>query len=223
MAYRGRAVAAAAAAALVLGLATPALARQLDAKDDPKASDNLTLGGKKCATQRDKHNGKVVAVIHSCQRFYTLDTSAEDDAARDYGVFWLQSTIDPATGWCATSVASDIVFTSTAAKIVSTAPVDTLEVQDAGPLKTALDVDADGHASQSGRVSQRSRVYPEKLETAASKDAGKTRFRVTWTGRNGHALALVSGAQVSWATDDGPPKTTRFGLRKYTLVQKDAC
>ena len=215
-----------AAATLVLGLGVgtvPAAAEQLDAKNDPKTSDNVTLAGRKCATERDKKDGEVVAVIHSCQRFYLLDATAEDDGARDYGAFWLQSTIDPAPGWCASSVASDMVFSSTAAKVVSTSPAEAVATAEASRLKTVLDLDANDHATQAGRISQASRQYPDGLTPDVTKADGKTRFRLTWNGSNGHVLALVSGLQVSWKTDDGPPKTTRFGLRKYTLRQKNNC
>jgi hypothetical protein len=203
-------------------LSGPASASQISAKDDPKASDNLTLGGRKCATQRDKKDGAVVAVIHTCQRFFTFDTEAEDDANRDYGAFWLQSTIDPANGWCATSVASDMLLPE-GLRIVSKAPDAGITTTAAGRLKTKLVVDADGHAATAGSVSQASRTYPDKLTPTIRKIKGKKKFRLRWTGSNGHVLALVSGAQVSWTIADGPPDGTRFGLRKYSLVQKDSC
>lgn len=223
MASRGLTVA---VTTLVLSMmlgASPAVAEQLKAKDDPKTSDNMTLGGRKCSRARDKHDGKTIAIIHSCQRFYLLDATSEDDADRDYGVFWLQSTIDPSPGWCATSVSSDIVFGADAAKVVSTVPVDTLNTEKPARLKTVLQVDADDHASQEGRISQISRLYPDGIDGDLSRDGDKRRFRLTWSGSNDHQLALVSGVQVSWNTTDGPPKTTRFGLRKYTLVEKDSC
>ena len=223
MASRGLTVAV--ATLLLSGLlgGVPASADQLNAKDDPKASDNLTFMGRKCATQRDKHKRKVVAVIHSCQRFYAFDPAVEDDANRDYGVFWLQSTIDPADGWCATSVSSDVVFSSDAARVVSTAPVKTINTQDPARLVTVLPVDANNHATQEGKIKQHSRFYPDSLAADVTKKDGRTRFRLTWTGSSDHVLALVSGEQISWATADGPPQGTRFGLRKYGLVQKESC
>ena len=221
MASRGLTVAV--ATVMLTGLLSgPASAGQISAKDDPKASDNLTLGGRKCATQRDKKDGTVVAVIHTCQRFFLLDTEAEDDANRDYGVFWLQSTLDPADGWCARSVASDMLLPS-GLKIVSTTPATGVKIDSAQRIKTEISVNADGHASSPGSVSKASRVYPETLSPTVKKVKGKTKFRLTWTGSNSHVLALVSGAQVSWTTADGPPEGTRFGLRKYSLVQKESC
>ena len=222
MASRGLTVALATVVLAGLLGVSPAVAEQLAAKDDPKVSDNLTQGGRKCATQRDKHDGTVVAVIHACQRFYAFDAESEDDADRDYGVLWLQSTIDPSQGWCATSVASDMLLPS-GLKIESKAPASPETIEQAGRLKTKLDVDAGGHASAGGSVSQAARAYPDDLTPSVRKVKGKTKFRLKWTGSNDHELAFVSGVEVSWATADGPPGGTRFGLRRYTLVQKESC
>jgi hypothetical protein len=222
MASRGLTVA---LATLVLGGLIgvgPAGAEQLNAKDDPKVSSNLTLGGKKCATQRDKHGGHVVAVIHSCQRFFAFDADGEDDANRDYGVLWLQSTIDPAEGWCATAVSSDMLL-PTGLRIEAKAPESASTIDAAQRLKTKLAVDADGHAATNGSVSQASRVYPSGLTPSTKKIKGKTKFRLKWTGSNDHELAFVSGVEVSWMAADGPPEGTRFGLRRYTLVEKESC
>lgn len=224
MRHTPTAVTAATVALALVTWAAPAGAVQLDAHDDPKVSDNMTLGGKKCATERDKNEGEVVAVIHSCQRFYVLDPSSEDDPDRDYGAFWLQSTIAPRAGWCATKVASDMVFPSSS-KVISRAPSASATIDEAHRLRTKLTIGAHGHAQTPGSISQASRAYPDDLTPLLSRDAdkGTTRFRLLWTGSNSHVLALVSGVQLSWSVDAGPPKTTRFGLRKYTLQQKDSC
>ena len=221
MRHKSPVVAAATLVLLLLGT-VPASADQLRPKDDPKASDNLSFEGRKCATQRDKHEGVVVAVIKACQRFYLLAADSEDDEARDYGVFWLQSTIDPRNGWCATAVSSDMVL-PLASRIVSTTPADAVATSKRRRLKTDLTVDAAGHATTEGSLSQTSTMYPDELAPELTKDDSKRRFRVSWTGSEDATLAFVSGVQVSWKTEDGPPKTTRFGLRKYTLRQKESC
>jgi hypothetical protein len=211
-------------AALVLSvlLATPAMAEQLAAKDDPKVSDNLVQQGKKCATERDEHDGTVVAVVKACQRFFTLDPAAEDNEARDYGVLWLQSTIDPKPGWCVTAAKSDMVFPARA-KLAGRTPEAEETAKRSKRLKTELAADAGGHAATAGTISQTSTLFPDKQTPSLKKRDKTTQFRLTWTGSSDEKLAFVSGVHVSWATEDGPPKNTRFGLRKYTLVEKDPC
>ena len=209
-------------AAALMALAPPAHAEQLTAKEAPKVSDNLEPKGKKCATERDKHDGVVVAVVKACQRFYTLDTAAETDEARDYGAFWLQSTIDPKPGWCVTSGSSDIVFRSRL-ELVSKAPDAEEAAKKSKRLKTTLSVDAAGNASTPGSISQNSTLYPDKQTPSVKEGENVTKVRLKWTGSSSEKLAFVSGAQVSWASDEGPPQKTRFGLRKYSLVEKETC
>lgn len=211
-----------AALALCIALATPAAAEQLEAKDDPKASDNLVSQGKKCATERDTHDGNVVAVVKACQRFYTLDSASEGNETRDYGVFWLQTTIAPKPGWCVTMAKSDMVFPRRA-KVVSKTPEGEVTAKNSKRLKTELSADAGGNATTPGSISQSSTLYPDKQTPTLKKRTKTTQFRLTWTGSNENQLAFVSGVEISWSTEEGPPKSTRFGLRKYSLVEKDPC
>lgn len=203
-------------------LATPAYAEQIAAKDEPKVSDNLASQGKKCATERDKHDGVVVAVVKACQRFYTLDTAAETNEERDFGAFWLQSTIDPKPGWCVTSGSSDIVFPSRFT-VVSKAPDAAETAKKSKRLKTTLSVDAGGDAGTPGSISQSSTLYPDTQTPLVKRGEKKTKLRLKWSGSSGEKLAFVSGVQISWATDEGAPQRTRFGLRKYSLVEKETC
>jgi hypothetical protein len=206
----------------LVGLPAPAHADQLSAKTEPKVSDNLESQGKKCATERDKHDGVVVAVVKACQRFYTLDTASETNESRDYGAFWLQSTIDPKPGWCATSGSSDIVFPARLV-LVSKTPEAEETTKKSKRLKTELIVDAGGNASTAGSISQSSTLYPDKQTPSVTRKEKNTRLRLKWTGSSGEKLAFVSGVQISWSAEEGPPQRTRFGLRKYSLVEKDPC
>jgi hypothetical protein len=203
-------------------LATPALAEQLQARDDPKVSENLVAQGRKCATERDEHRDEVVAVVKACQRFFTLDPASESNEARDYGVFWLQTTIEPRAGWCVTSAKSDMVFPARA-KVVARTPEADESAKKSKRLKTELTADAGGNASTAGSISQTSTLYPDKQVPSLTKREKTTQFRVLWTGSSDKQLAFVSGVHISWSTEDGPPKSTKFGLRKYTLVEKDPC
>jgi hypothetical protein len=200
----------------------PAHADQLNAKDDPKVSDNLESQGRKCATEKDTHDGEVVAVVKACQRFYILDTEAETNEERDYGVLWLQSTINPKPGWCTTSGSSDIVFSSRI-RLESRAPDAEETAKRSKRLKTTLSVDADGNASTPGSISQTSTLHPDKQTPSVKRREKSTKFRLQWTGSSGAELAFVSGVQVSWSTEEGPPQRTRFGLRRYSLVEKETC
>lgn len=208
--------------AVAILFAPHAAAEQLAAKDDPKVSDNLESQGRKCATERDKHDGVVVAVVKACQRFYLLDAESETNADRDFGVFWLQSTIDPKPGWCVTSSSSDMVFSSRLALVSKTPNAQETTKRDKR-LKTSLSVDAGGDASTPGSISQTSTLYPDKQTPVVKSGDKVTKFRLKWNGSSGDKLAFVSGVQVSWAADDGPPQKTRFGLRRYSLVEKDPC
>jgi hypothetical protein len=199
------------AAVLVAALGTPAGA-QLDARSEPVVSGPLsTLGdGKECRATKYEAEGEVVARARICLFLYAFDPEMEDDDAKDYGVMWAQTNVDTSGGWCAFTVHTEIYIPSEM-PLHNRVP----KAQQIGKRKKVtlkLAVDADGHAAETGSVKKGLTLYPESLSRSRrdTKDDDVDLVRVTWRGETAEKLGFVSGLEVSWPQDDGPPEAVPF-------------
>jgi hypothetical protein len=204
--------------ALVLALAPPA-AGQLDARTDPVVSGPLTaLGdGKKCRATKYEVEGDVVARAKICLFLYAFDAESEDDDERDYGVMWAQTNVDTGGGWCAFRVHTEVYIPE---DMPMHAKVP--RAQDVAARKKVtwrLAVDAQGHAAEDASVKKSLTVFPQEV-TRSRRDADGDRdlVRVSWRGETSAKLGFVSGFEVSWPADEGPPDAVPFRV-EYPIKQ----
>lgn len=204
-------------AVFVAGFAPPAGA-QLDARTEPVVTGPLaTLGdGKRCRATKYEVEGDVVARAKICLFLYAFDAEKEDDADRDYGVMWAQTNVDTGGGWCAFKVHTEI-YVPKDMPMHARVP----RAQKIGARKKVtwkLNVDAEGHASEEATVKKSLTLYPQSLSRSRREADGSDLVRVTWRGETAEKLGFVSGFEVSWPADDGPPDAVPFRV-EYPIRQ----
>jgi hypothetical protein len=219
----GRASAVVLAITVVIGAAVSAPAtagkrRQLSAKQAPQVSGPLEQINSRCKEQKERFRDEVVATGRSCIRIYSFAPASEDDAGRDYGVAWLQSTLDPERGWCGLDVHSDITLPNDVAVTAKT-PRRRSEFNEKTFRRTRLKPDADGNASEAAAISQGAFFYPRLLTRKMRSNGGI--YRLAWDGSSNRKLAFVSGVELSWPSDN-PPGGISFALN-YELGQDAKC
>jgi hypothetical protein len=213
-----RALAAVLAGALVVSWQIPAQA-QLDARDEPVVAGPLTAAGegKKCRASKYEVDGEVVARAKICLFLYSFDSTMEDDEANDYGVMWAQTNVDTRGGWCAFTVHTE-VYIPDDMPIHNRVP-KAREIPKPTKVASKLTVDADGHATENGTVKKQMTLYPESLSRSRREtDGGSDLVRVTWRGETAAKLGFVSGMEVSWPVETGPPDAVPFRV-EYPIRQ----
>lgn len=211
-------LAAALGAALVVGIPSPA-AGQLDARREPTVTGPLTaLGdGKKCRATKYEVEGEIVARAKICLFLYSFDPDSEDDEERDYGVMWAQTNVDTGGGWCAFRVHTEVYIPEDMPMHAKVPRAQ--EIPKRKKVTWTLNVDAEGHADDEATVKKSLTLYPREL-SRSRRDAGDDRdlVRVTWRGETAEKLGFVSGFEVSWPEDEGPPDAVPFRV-EYPIRQ----
>ena len=192
---------------LIMALAVPASAAQLDPRTAPVTTgplieDSDSYEGNRCSRKVVKGTeDEVAAVAKFCWTFYRLDPSTETDAARDYGVWWIQSLVKPKNGWCANKIVTQMAMSEgSTMHAISGRDYST---STAKPISPKLSVDAEGTASTPASVRQSLTLIPQKLVTKLV--ASTNNFKMVWTGGTRRAVAAAGGIEGSWATETGPP------------------
>ena len=197
-------------AALAFGsVVSPAEAqkKQMGAADDPSVSGALTLEDQKCDRKVQTHEGEKVAVARRCLRFYSYDPASETALDRDYGALWLQSTVDAASGWCATRTGSKILLPEDLG-LHSRAPKKKRVVKRRGPATTTLDVTVEENGPAAS-IAQNWIAFPRVVAPSLKKD-GRV-FKLGWRGETGARLAFAHGIEISWTTS-APPEGISYRL-----------
>ena len=220
MSRRARTLVTSALTVLLAALPLTASA-QLDARDEPVVTGPLAAAGegRKCRSTKYEHEGEVVARAKICLFLYSFDPAQEDDEANDYGVMWAQTNVDTQGGWCAVTVHTEIYIPS-AMPIHNRAP-SARKIPETTKVVSKLTVDADGNAAEEGKVKKRYTLYPEALNRSRKEHdpkAGVDVVRVTWNGESSAKLGFVSGLEVSWPKDVGPPEEVPFRV-EYPIRQ----
>jgi hypothetical protein len=161
----------------------------------------------KCDRKKQLDGETVAAVARRCLRFYRFDMGAESDPEHDYGVLWLQSTVDGRNGWCATEVASKVVLPP-GLGLHNHKPDAKRQQARRTEVTTDLSADANG-TGQPARVSQRWIAFPTGYSAALKSD--DSAFTLRWHGDTDHKLGFASGIEISWPADQ-PPDGISFRL-----------
>ena len=205
------------ASAVLAGAA--ARAAQTPANKAPRVSGPLSLAASSCQGTEAKHEGRTIARLESCLRLYEFDEVMEIDPLRTYGVGWVQTTVDPVNGWCATKVRSDLVLPNDVTRH-SSVPARSIEPKKGGARTTVkIVVDADGHALEEGSVAQSFKVFPKSWKPSVT-NGGRT-IGTTWKGRESSALAFALGAEISWEFATSP--RIKGGLGNMNFVKGRGC
>jgi hypothetical protein len=202
------------------------VASQPTAKEKPNASGPLSFEGRRCEQKKEiftnpkTGDSETVAVAEACVLLYAYDPAAEDDLEHDYGITWLQTTVDARNGWCAIKVRSDLTITDDA-KLFQHDPKKAFERRRPRRIRVKVSTDAQGHGSDVGRLQQSFTMRPRRLRPFLIKRASANLFRLRWTGRTERKLAFVSGVEIAWDADDAVNAMTS-GL-SYEFEKRGNC
>jgi hypothetical protein len=201
-------------------LTTSAAAAQLDPRDEPSVSGPLTTSDDACERGVERRGGRVVLRVRLCYDLYLLDPGAETDSERDYGALWIQTSVNPSPGWCATEVRTSALVRPGGA-LVGFSPKKTRRSSTRARVTTRLKIDAGGQATEDAAISQRFTLYPRVLKPITSETSNGQRYTSRWRGNSGKKLAFAAGVEVAWTQGEGSPAITPS--LKYRLVEKERC
>lgn len=182
------------AVVMLAGAGVPAGAAQLGAREDPEATGPLARVSKDCSSKAERHNGKVVANTTSCTYFYAFNPARESDSGRNFGVMWLQTSVNARNGWCTRKVNSDIRIPDVA-RAHARGP-GRVQTDHKRRVRARVTADAQGATSRPGAVEQGFTLRPRLIEPVTLK--GPKRFRLKWRGKSARRLAFALGAELSW-------------------------
>lgn len=219
MRSRGVTRLAARAAICVLTSLFIALPAPASADPEPSVTGPLRYEDGTCDAGKLTSNDETIAKFEFCIGLYTFDPLMETDLMRDYGVAWVQATVDPVRGWCAKSVRSEIRLPDDV-ETHARAPSRALSTRRPKRVKVNLKVDAEDHALEEGRISQRLTLYPRKV-TPQTEDGGKL-LRLLWQGRESSPISFATGVEMSWETLSSV-EGIRGGLGRMNFVKSDRC
>lgn len=177
-----------------------ASAAQMDARNAPSTSGPVDLLSRRCASTVETHEGEVIATAESCLYFHTLDPLKETDEERDFGVIWLQTTVNARRGWCTSEVTSDINLPG-GVTVHSSTP-HSRSVGRVRAMTSEIVADAQGKARRAGVVKKSFTLYPRGIE--AYFNNARSRYRVRWNGSTKEKLGFASGLELSWPRRDPP-------------------
>jgi hypothetical protein len=183
-------------------VAPEASAAQLNASENPNVSGPLDLAEKECEfDRRETETGDLVANVKSCVYFYFFDDSEEEDDASDYGVAWFQSNVNPVKGWCTLRFRSQVPVPS-GSTLTALQPRGVKKINAPAKFTTNLKVDAEGAATENGRVKKNAKLYPEKVRSRVLQQGSKVRF--SWTGSSPKRLGFAFGFELAWDAGTSP-------------------
>lgn len=187
-------------------LGGPATAAQMDAADDPRVVGPFSGSEEPaCSAEAVKtEDGETVARVKLCARLFPLDTVAESNEDRDFGILWIQSNVNSMNDWCTTATSTSGLVRS-AGTVHDYVPARRYGASRGHDVKMKLIADAQGMASEKAVVSQRLTLYPIKTRPLVDQEDNGTRVTARWTGSSSKKLASVLGVEVSWDSSSGSP------------------
>lgn len=178
---------------------------QLDPREGPNVSGPLIRTGGNCDSGRERAGGQVAVVMRACSDVYGFKAGKETDPTRDYDVIWLQTSVEPRNGFCATDVTSTLTVPK-GTRIERKAP-RYKRTDERIRYQTRLVATAGGSAVRNGVVKQGFGLLPRVMDPTV---VGRT-FTLEWRGRTAKTLAFAMGVEVSYPENNPPaaqPKGT---------------
>lgn len=193
-------------AALVMGLAAPASARQLDARTPPKVTGGLQAQAFDCSRIVKNFRGKTILRGDACLWFYSIDPLQEFDLQQDHGAVWFQYDLDAAPGWCVTSTTTRIGL---GALGVRKWPNQTVKASRPKRVTARVEVHP-GNDPREFSLEQPFTLYPRSLSSAYNND--HSQLTVRWKGRTTKPTALATGAELTWLAIVDAPGEVSYSL-----------
>lgn len=187
-------------ALLIALLALPApqvaAAGQLNARKSPETTGPLEQTSRRCERDVRRAEGEVLARIETCAFFFALDPMSEVHPLRDFGVAWLQMTIDPTTSACVRYIDLEMVLED-GVEIEGVAPDGPIQTR-RRPVRhrVELETTGGGTALQPGSVAQSFTLHPHVFFVRDGDQSVRLQY---WLDTSYDTIAAVLGAEVSWS------------------------
>ena len=195
-----------------LMLPSNARAAQLDARDNPETKGPVVRDGGNCAKDVTRQGGEVAARAVNCSDVYRFNPARENKPRRDYGVIWLQTSVDTSPGICSRRV--DMALTVPAGVRIEHRSPSFKRTDDRRRVTTRIRVKADGTAEDRGVVRNEFWLYPNRINPDVS---GRT-MTMNWRGNTRRDLGFAMGVEVSWDATEGFPDARPVGAADASLV-----
>lgn len=182
----------------------------IDPRTQPETSGPVFFDQRSCEFRRERSpSGEIGVVTDNCVYAYRFDPNWEGDGNYNYGVVFLQTTIEPKNNWCLKWVKASILNPDS--NILQRVPSGRFAAEDPRRFTTKVVSDADGSAlRESASVSRAWTLFPDGIRSRVSED--ETLYNVIWEGATRRKIALVMGMEVRWDALNPVSLTTTGGL-----------
>ncbi len=190
----------------VAGWAGVAKTPQMDARSEPVVTgplitSNESYSGNRCRKESKEFEGEVTTTIRYCRMFYRFEPGAETDAARDYGVWWIQANLKGQNGWCISHATAKLDM-QPGFEATNSLEMDE-KLDEKKDLVVTLTADADGTTSLApGTVSNTLTAYRGSYRSTWKTDSHI--FKASWRGETSRKIALAGGIEGYWEAGTGP-------------------
>lgn len=185
-------------ATVLVAVAAPAQA-QLAAGNRPSTRGPLSTRARfhDCRTRVERFQGEVAGRFRICYWYFLYDPDSENHGRNNYAGFWAQGTVMPVGDWCVRRARFDLDLPR-ARRVHARAPRAGTVVRPSSSRRytTRLKVDAQGHATENGFISNTFRVFANRMRVVRA-DRGRT-HRMAWSGGTRRTLAFASGVELSF-------------------------
>jgi hypothetical protein len=183
----------------------------------PKCFDKLARDPRTADPADPNKPETVMGRVQVCSWVIPYDPDQENDEVMDYGVIWVQSSIDPRNGYCANLANTKIRLPYGEGRVTGRSPHRSLIVSQPREKNVALAVNAAGHGP-TGTVFNHYRLHPKTLEIAYERVKKGRVYINRWRGVAGEHkhLAFATGLKLSWLAKEGAP--TFLPRLRYNFV-----
>ncbi|MDQ4143382.1 MAG: hypothetical protein M3198_06505 [Actinomycetota bacterium] len=177
---------------------------QMLASDAPTVKGPLVRDDKDCVRDTDfASSGQRAVVSKACSYSFAYRAGRDNNAFRDYGVFWFQTTVDPDNGFCVSNVLSKIRVPR-GYRIEHKAP-DFERTATATRDVSKLRVAAGRGRRNDGVVKNSYRLFPRSLKPSLE---GRV-LKVEWDGATRNTVAMALGVEVSYREGNLPGRSAQ--------------
>lgn len=203
---------------LLLPLVPAVGATQLSVYDSPSLSGPLSAGTARCSTKLerdfrtdpDPKNGTdkdqvVMARVRLCSWLVSYDPKEENDSSRDYGIAYVQTSIDSRNGYCVGQANTKLRIPYTATTY-GHSPDKSVTVASPRRKNVRLFINASGHGP-AATLAQHYLLYPKELKALVKQKEKGELFVSRYNGRakDNQKLAFAEGVKISWLASEGSP------------------
>lgn len=189
-------------ATALVAAGSPASAAQLDPREAPKVTGDVSDPARGCSKDVAKRKGRIAAVGLTCSHAYFL----QGGSARAYMVVWQQTRVKARKGWCAKRVTSEIT-SGAQSRIEDVAPTSNMRTQRSRKRTVKYQTTAGNTLAEAATFEQTFILRPRAILNSREMLAGGQEVaRSEWRGSIRKAVAVVHAVEVSWSSTLSQPE-----------------